>query len=142
MTSSNLDKAGYEDLAEFRYRLRCFLEFSEAAARQVGLTGQQHQALLAIKGYPGREIVSVGELAQRLCIRHHSAVGLVDRLAALGAVRRSPAPADRRQVLVSLTPEGNALLLRLSAAHRDELRRLVPLFSSLLARIGTAPTEG
>src|SRR5579859_1886698 len=79
-----LSKADYEALAEFRWSLRHFLGFSEAAARAAGITPQQHQALLAIKGFPGRDKVSVGELAERLQIEHHSAVGLADRLVRRG----------------------------------------------------------
>lgn len=127
-------QADYETLAEFRYRLRRFIAFSDAAARRAGLTPRQHQALLQIKGAPGRDSLTVAELAERMRIRHHSAVGLVDRLAALGFVTRSPAPEDRRRVLVSLTPAAEAKLLRLSAAHRDELRAREPLLWALLDR--------
>jgi len=126
----------YETLAAFRYALRIFLRFSESAAEEVGLSPQQHQALLAIQGYPGREIVSIGELAERLQIRHHSAVGLVNRLEAQGLIERRPAEEDRRQVLVSLTPHGMELLERLSASHRQELRRLQPHLHALLAALG------
>src|SRR5580658_4553073 len=77
-----LNKAQYETLAEFRYALRQFIHFSEEAAQAAGITPQRHQALLAIKGFPGRDSVTVGELAEQLQIAHHSAVGLVDRLAA------------------------------------------------------------
>ena len=130
-----LSKADYERLAEIRYLLRRFGAFSEAAARQAGLTAQHHQALLAIKGYPGKERVTVGELAERLGVRHHSVVGLADRLASRGLVERRPGDADRRQVLLELTPKAQALLLGLSLAHRDELRRLAPLLGPLLAQL-------
>ena len=130
-----LEKSDYEALAEFRYRLRQFAEFSETAARQATLTAQQHQALLAIKGAPGRDTLGIGELAERLCIRHHSAVGLVDRLAALGLIRRLPDAADGRRVIVSLTPAAEIILRDLSSAHREELRRIGPVFAALLARI-------
>ncbi len=123
---SRLRKRDYESLAAFRYALRRFVRFSEEAAEALGLTPQQHQALLAIKGFPERERVTVGELAERLQIRHHSAVGLVDRLAAQGLVVRSPDDADRRQVYVALTPRGHDVLERLAAAHRAELKRLAP----------------
>ena len=85
-------KADYEALAAFRHALREFLDFSQEAARRAGLTPQQHQALLAIKGYPGREVVTVSELAERLLLRHHSAVGLLDRLEILGSSGASPIP--------------------------------------------------
>jgi DNA-binding MarR family transcriptional regulator len=122
----------YETLAAFRYALRQFLRFSEEAAQRVGLTPQQHQALLAIKGFPGRDRLVIGELAERLQIRHHSAVGLVDRLVAQGLVERQAHPDDRRQVYVALTARGLALLEQLSAAHREELRRLAPELRTLL----------
>jgi DNA-binding MarR family transcriptional regulator len=131
-SSADLRPADYERLAEFRYLLRRFLVFSEDAAEQAGLTAQQHQALLAIKGHRGPEPLSTGALAERLAIRPHSAVGLIDRLAAKGLVRRKAASSDRRRVLVELTSEAEALLQGLSLAHRDELRRLAPLLRDLL----------
>ena len=105
MTRS-VSQAEYETLAAFRYALRQFLHFSDTAAEAVGLTPQQHQALLAIKGFPGRDRVTIGELAERLQIRHHSAVGLVDRLVTQKLVAREAAADDRRQVYVRLTPAG------------------------------------
>jgi DNA-binding MarR family transcriptional regulator len=126
----------YQALAAFRYALRRFLGFSAAAARKSGLSSPQHQALLAIKGFPAGGVISVGELAERLLLRHHSVVGLVDRLVRRGLVRRTPDPADRRRVHVRLTPRGEALLERLSAAHRDELRRLGPEMRRLLQKLG------
>lgn len=125
-------KAQYELLAAFRYSLRLFLRFSEEAAQSVGLTPQQHQALLAIKGFPGRDSVSVGELAERLQLRHHSAVGLADRLVASGLVLRTPSTVDRRQVDLSLTEKGEDLLERLSAAHRAQLEKIGPHLKGLL----------
>ena len=134
---AKVSKADYETLAAFRYALRQFLSFSEEAASAVGLTHQQHQALLAIKGYPGRDVVTIGELAERLRIRHHSAVGLVDRLEAQNLVARRDAESDRRQVYVTVTPHGLNLLERLSAVHRAELRRIGPQISQLLAQLGS-----
>lgn len=128
-------KAEYEALAEFRYALRQFLRFSEEEAEAVGLAPQQHQALLAIQGFPERERVTIGELAERLQIRHHSTVGLVDRLVAQGLAERTPAQEDRRQVYVSLTEEGMAMLERLSATHREELKRIGPELTRLLTRL-------
>ncbi len=127
-----LAEADYQRLAEFRYLLRSFLIFSEAAAEAAGLTAQQHQALLAIKGFAGTTPITTGTLAERLGIRAHSAVGLIDRLAAKSLVRRRSGAADRRQVLIALTPKAEALLEKLSAAHRDELERLAPLLQTLL----------
>jgi DNA-binding MarR family transcriptional regulator len=123
----------YQRLAEFRYLLRQFLVFSEDAAEQAGLTAQQHQALLAIKGFGRETPMTTGDLAARLGIRPHSAVGLVDRLLSKSLVKRRTGPQDRRQVLVTLTPKAEALLATLSTAHRDELERLAPLLHTLLA---------
>ena len=137
---SPLSKAEYEMMAEFRYALRRFLRFSEEGIKQEGLTPRQYQALLAIKGFPGRERVTVGEFAERLQILHNSAVGLVDRLAALGLLAREQADGDRRQVLLSLTADGAALLERLAVTHREELRRLGPEMISVFRRL-TAEME-
>ncbi len=130
-----VSKNEYEVLAEFRYTLRRFLRFSEAAADELGLTPQQHQALLAIKGFPGRDSITIGELAERLQVRHHSAVGLADRLEAENLIQRSPATDDRRKVYISLTPHGLSVINRLSALHHDELLRLVPQLRMLITRI-------
>ncbi len=127
-----LDPADYQRLAEFRYLLRQFLVFSEQAAEAAGLTAQQHQALLALKGHRGPAPLGIGALAKRLAIRPHSAVGLIDRLAAKDLVRRSSPASDRRQVLIELTPHAEALLHRLTSAHRRELARIAPLLSELL----------
>lgn len=131
-TEADLAPADYERLAEFRYLLRRFLVFSEDAAEEAGLTAQQHQALLAIKGHRGPQLLTTGALAERLAIRPHSAVGLIDRLEAKALVRRRGASGDRRQVLIEATREAENLLRRLSVAHRDELRRLAPLLRKLL----------
>jgi DNA-binding MarR family transcriptional regulator len=130
-----IDKSQYETLAAFRYALRRFLRFSEEAAEAAGITAQQHQALLAIKGFPARDKVSVGELAERLQLRHHSAVGLVDRLAAEKLVVRKASAEDRRQVLVQLTGRGEAVLEKLASVHREQLKRIGPEISQLLERL-------
>ncbi|MGN6572520.1 MAG: MarR family winged helix-turn-helix transcriptional regulator [Pseudolabrys sp.] len=127
-----LTDADYERLAEFRYLLRHFMIFSEDAAEQTGLTAQQHQALLAIKGFGRDRPMTVGDVAERLGIRHHSAVGLIDRLLSKSLVKRRTGTDDRRKVLLTLTPKAVALLARLSTAHRDELKRLAPLLQTLL----------
>lgn len=132
-----LSQADYQRLAEFRYVLRQFMIFSEDAAGDAGLAAQQHQALLAIKGFSRISPVTTGALAERLGIRHHSAVGLIDRLAAKALIRRRRDPHDRRRVLVELTPKADALLERLSTIHRSELRRLAPLLRDLLAYFET-----
>jgi DNA-binding MarR family transcriptional regulator len=130
-----LAKSEYETLAAFRHALRQFLRFSEAAAREAGITAQQHQALLAVKGFPGRDRVTVGELAERLQLRHHSTVGLVDRLAAEKLVIRAPSAGDRRQVLIQLTHRGEKILEKLASVHRQQLRRIGPEIRQLLGRL-------
>jgi DNA-binding MarR family transcriptional regulator len=132
--SRPISKADYEALAGFRYALRHFLHFSESAACVAGLTPQQHQALLAIKGYPVRDDVSVRELADHLLLRHHSVVELVNRLARLGLVHRKADPNDGRRVLVGLTAKAEQVLARLSTAHLDETQRLEPSLAALLER--------
>ena len=135
MKRPTISKAHYELLAEFRHALRRFQRFSQEAARSAGLTPQQHQVLLAIKGFPGRDYVSIGELAGRLQLRHHSTVGLVDRLALRRLVRRAVSGSDRRRVEVSLTSRGEAVIERLSAAHLMELRQLRPGIRSVLESV-------
>lgn len=125
----------YRALAEFRQALRQFLAFSEEAAGKAGLTPAQHQALLAIKGMPGPEQISVGDLAQWLGVRHHSCVGLVERLVALGLVVKRSDPADRRRVFLGLTARAERKLADLSAVHRDELRRRADALGLLLKAI-------
>ncbi|MDA8230024.1 MAG: MarR family transcriptional regulator [Magnetospirillum sp.] len=132
---TGVDKETYEMLAEFRSALRQFVRFSEQRARAEGLTPQQHQALLAIQGFPGRDWASVGELAQRLQIQHHSAVGLIDRLQARGLVRREPSPENRRTVAVRLTGDGLKHLERLSDAHRHQIRNIAPMLRAILQRL-------
>jgi DNA-binding MarR family transcriptional regulator len=122
----------YEMLARFRYELRRFQAFSEAAANSSGLTAQQHQALLAIRGFSSREPVSVGDLARYLLIRHHTAVELVDRMAKLKIINRSVDAADGRRVLVQLTAEGGQRLRRLSKIHLGELRAIGPTLAKML----------
>lgn len=134
-SSQTLTVEDYRDLAEFRFLLRNFLAFSERAARKEGLAPQQHQALLAVKGYPDDTPPSMGDLAHRLGVRHHSAVELVDRLVMAGWLRRTTDADDGRKVVLSLTRAGEAKLAALSSVHREELRRLAPLLRGLLARI-------
>jgi len=112
----------YQALAEFRYQIRKFLTFSQQAARAAGIDPQQHQLLLAIRGLPQGIKPSIGALAERLQIRHHSAVELIDRSVAHGLVQRQRDGIDRRQVTIRLTPKGERLLSELSLHHRDELR--------------------
>lgn len=130
-----LSKAEYESLSAFRHALRRFLRFSADAAEAVGLTPHQHQALLAIKGFPGRDFVTNGELAERLQIKHHSAVGLVNRLEAQGFIVREQGESDRREVYVTLTARGAELLERLTAVHQEELRLIAPQLTASLESI-------
>lgn len=129
---ASLQKKQYEALAAFRYAFRRFIHFSESAAETVGLTPQQHQALLAIKGFPARDSVTVGELAERLQLRHHSVVGLVDRMVAEKLVERASSEKDRREVLIQLTSRGEKSLAKLSTIHRQQLKRIAPELSRLL----------
>src|SRR3954451_21718292 len=114
-------KKEFETLSDFRYRLRRFLRFSEAAAREHGVTPLQYLLLLHIKGYPGREWASVGELAERLQSHHHGTVALVSRCEKLGLVKRRTCDEDRRRVEIHLTPKGERCVEALAEAHRAEL---------------------
>ncbi len=134
----DLKKKDYELLADFRYRLRQFMRFSEDAAKSIGLTPQQHQALLAVIGYPDRDRITIGELAERLKIRHHSAVGLVDRMAAQGLLVREESEEDRREVYIRLTPAGLEMIERLSQMHRWELAQISRGLRDLLEQIENA----
>jgi DNA-binding MarR family transcriptional regulator len=119
-----LSKQDFEALARFRFGIRRYLRFSEETVRRHGVTPQQYQLLLALKGFPGRDWATVGEVAERLQLRHHSVVELVDRAQGQDLVERAPHPDDARAVRVQLTARGEETLARLSALHRDELRRL------------------
>lgn len=133
--ASPISKTEYETLATFRYALRQFMRFSETAAREAGITPKQHQALLAIAGFPNRDQIMMSELAERLQVRHHTTVELIDRLAAQDLVVREPGMEDRRQVYVSLTERGKEVLARLTATHREELRRVGPQLNLLLDQL-------
>jgi len=127
-------QADYEALSQFRYLIRCFLEFSQEAAKAEGLTPRQHQALLAIRGYPGGGPVAIGDLAERLRLRHHTTVELVDRLSEARLVERVLDPNDQRRVLLKLTDLAAEHLAKLSSAHLDELSRIEPLLKQVLSR--------
>lgn len=132
-TTRRLSDADYRALSEFRYRIRSFLHFSERAARAGGVEPAQHQLLLAVRGLPHGGRATIGAVAERLKVRHHSAVELVDRLEVRGLVERRRDPEDRRQVLVRLTPAGEAILRQLSLHHLRELRSEAPALVRLLA---------
>ncbi len=129
-----LDQGEYVALAQFRYTLRRFLSFSETAAGGVGLTPQQYQALLAIKGAAGEGPVTINDLAGQLMIKHNSAVGLVDRLEEEGLIVRRVARDDRRKVNLILTPKGSRTFEKLASAHRAELERIGPRLSGFFDR--------
>jgi DNA-binding MarR family transcriptional regulator len=124
----------YGALSDFRYEIRRFLNFSEGAARAAGVEPQQHQALLAIKGRPAELDTTVGVLAERLQIRHHSAVELSGRLETRGLIRRLRQGTDKRQVQLQLTARAERLLTKLSLTHRDELRSAEPRLIRALSR--------
>ena len=123
---ADVSELGISELADFRFRLRKFLHFSEEAATRVGLTPQQHQLLLQIAGAPKGTVTSVGYLAERLTLRHHSVVELGNRCEEAGLIVRRDDPDNRRHVVLKLTVEGNRLLRRLSADHTRELKELGP----------------
>ncbi|HEY4115019.1 MAG TPA: MarR family winged helix-turn-helix transcriptional regulator [Rhizomicrobium sp.] len=135
-TSRELGDAEYQRLAQFRYALRQFLHFSDDAARQAGLNPQQYQLLVLVRGFTPGEEPTVGAVAKRLLIKHHSAVGLVDRLEAEGLLVRKRDGIDGRKVTLALTGKAETVLNLLVGAHRKELRRLVPLMKPLLAELG------
>jgi DNA-binding MarR family transcriptional regulator len=138
-----VSEAGYRQLAEFRYRIRQFLHFSEEAARACHIEPQQHQLLLAIKGLPEGARPTVKTLSQRLSLRHHSTVELIDRLVERGAVTRRQSDQDHREVLIDLTAYGQELLNRLSALLLQELRVTGPaLAASLLAVVNHSIKTG
>ena len=131
-----LSSEDYAALGEFRFRIRRFLHFSETAAREEGLEPQQHQLLLAVRsleqtGGPP----TIGALAEHLLVRHHSAVGLIDRMEERGLLERMRDTNDRRQVKVRLTGRGGEKLKRLSVIHRDELRSSGPALVEALSGV-------
>jgi DNA-binding MarR family transcriptional regulator len=125
----------YQALAEFRHQIRRFLHFSEQVVKTAGLERGQYQLMLAIKGMPAGVRPRIRELANRMQIRHHSAVELVNRLELGGFVHRSRAQDDRREVLLALTPKGEKVLGELALHHHDELRSSGPELVTALRRI-------
>ncbi|HXV10807.1 MAG TPA: MarR family transcriptional regulator [Burkholderiales bacterium] len=139
-TPTHLEAGEYRQLAAFRYALRRFLRFSEAAAERMGLSAQHYQAMLALCASPeGR--LTINDLAQQLLIRHNSAVGLVDRLSKQGLATREPSPDDKRKVYLRLTAKGDRVLARLVEVHREELRRIGPQLRDQLDEIAKAQTR-
>ncbi len=123
---ARLSGMDYAALAEFRYQIRKFLQFSDEAARAHGIESKQHQLLLALKGLRRDLKPTVGTLAERLQLRHHSTVELLDRLVDRRFVTRAPDRDDRRQVLIRITARGEALLEKLTQIHRAELHSAGP----------------
>lgn len=132
--TADLTDIDYAALAKFRFALRQFQVFSEAKAAEAGLKPQQHQALLAIRA-AGSDDATVGYVAQRLIVKPHTASELIDRLEALGLVRREPTQSDRRRALLRLTSQADAILSDLSSVHREEIRRLQPLLIEHLTQL-------
>ncbi|HXN28356.1 MAG TPA: helix-turn-helix domain-containing protein [Candidatus Acidoferrales bacterium] len=136
MRTPSLRTVDYRALADFRFEIRRFLHFSERLVHAAGVEPQQHQALLAIKGLPAHRVATIGVLAERLLIQHHSAVELANRLQAKGLLRRARSAADRREVVLTLSPRGETLLQRLTRPHRKELQSARPrLLTALTAAI-------
>lgn len=128
MPKEKLQKSEIETLSNFRYQLRRFLRFSEDVTRQHGVTHLQYLLLLHIKGYPGREWATIGELSERLQAQHHGVVALVSRCETSGLVYREQSKNDRREVEVRLTVLGEKKLNQLARLHRDELLNLQGIF--------------
>jgi DNA-binding MarR family transcriptional regulator len=133
MRNSSPRAIDYQALADFRFEIRRFLNVSERLVHAAGIEPQQHQALLAIKGLPAHRVATIGVLAERLLIQHHSAVELVNRLETKGLLRRARGVADRREVVLTLSRRGEALLKRLTHPHHTELQSARPRLLAALA---------
>ncbi len=140
-TTSRLTDRDFQQLLELRTSLRRFLHWSEDQARAVGLTSAQHQLLLSVRGHPGPNGPTIGEVAEYLMLRHHSAVGLIDRAAAAGFVRRVPDPKRHGTVHVQLTPSGRTRLEKLTTLHLEELSGLAPSMETLWRGVRGEPEE-
>ena len=140
--SPPLSNQRYQALAAFRKALREFLHFSEEAALEAGVAPQQHQAMLVIRassaGNSEDGIVTIGDLAAQLQVKHQSAVGLVNRMEAAGLVRKTQDAGDRRRMCVRLSKRGHRLLEKLAAAHAAELARVGPALRTMLKSLGAA----
>lgn len=132
---ADLADRDYRTLATFRHSLRVFLRFSEDAARAQGLTPNQHQLLLAIRGFDGPDAPTIGDAAELLQLQHHSVVELVDRAVDAGLVARRVDRIDRRRQRLALTAKGARTLAHLSAAHREELRRFRDEMTEVLRKL-------
>lgn len=125
----------FQSLSEFRYNIRRFMRASEQILRPAGLKPQHYQLLLQIKGLPNGTLATIGEVAERLQIQHHSTVELVDRMSSRGLIRRKRASEDRRQVLLELTPKGEKMIRELAHLHREELRNTGPALVAALRKV-------
>jgi DNA-binding MarR family transcriptional regulator len=140
-TQSKSNRKMFQELAFFRHRLRTFLRFSERAARECGITPQQHQLMLGVAGFTGTGTARISDIAEFLQEKHNSVVGLVDRAVQSGLVTRTEDAADRRVVVVSLTERGEDILSRLSVMHRAEVKRLRQEFLRVEACADDAPAD-
>lgn len=125
----------FQALAEFRYNIRRFMRASEQILRPAGLKPQHYQLLLHVKGLGEGKQATIGEIAERLQIQHHSTVELVDRMSARGLIKRKRASEDRRQVLLELTPKGEKMIRELAHLHREELRNTGPALVTALRKV-------
>ena len=135
IADTDFPQHGYQQLAAFRHHIRQFLHFSEEAARAHGLEPQQHQLLLTVKGLPIGVRPTVTALSSQLCLRHHSTVELINRMADRGLVVRRTNEEDKREALIQLTPSGEDILRKLSILHWEELQRQEPVLSVALRMI-------
>lgn len=131
--------ADYRHLLEVRTGLRRFLRWSQERSLAAGVTPAQHQLLLAVRGHAGADDPSVGDIAEHLLLRHHSAVQLVDRAGKAGLIARHRDAADRRRVRVTLTPEGNRILESLAAEHLEELDRMGLMLGQIAPGVAPNP---
>jgi DNA-binding MarR family transcriptional regulator len=130
-----MSSSEFRSLAEFRYQIRIFLNGSEEAARRAGLEPQQYLLLLAVRGLPLSREASIQELAERMQLRHHTVVGLADRLERRQFLRRERSLSDRRQVILHLTPRGEKILTRLAKQRIAELRTAAPVLVRALTAL-------
>jgi DNA-binding MarR family transcriptional regulator len=132
----SLQAEDYEALAAFRYAMRKFLSFSKRAlAHEAQLTPEQYEALLALKAFSSSTGLTISDLSERLQVKHNTAVGIVDKLEEMSLLRREPGVLDRRQVFLKLVPEGDRILARVAAIHREELRVRSPEMIEALMRL-------
>ena len=135
VSTGTMTAAEFRALAEFRYQIRIFLNGSEEAARKAALEPQQYMLMLALRGLPSGRESSIQELAERMQLRHHSVVELVDRLEKRLLLRRERSQTDRRQVILHLTPRGEKILTKLAKQRISELRTAAPILVRALTAV-------